>query len=227
MHILIIPDGNRRWAKKKGLNPSLGHKEGKNIVNKLAESVVENKIDYLTFWVLSKDNFVKRSKGEISFLFKLIESAVKELNSNDFVVKNDIKVKLVGDWENIVDLKLKKSLLKINKDSEDRKGACITFLFCYNGDEETVSAVQDVVKNNLKISKENILKNLWTSFLPEVDILIRTGCENDPHLSGNILMWQTGYSQLVFSEKMFPDFSVSDLKKAIKEVEGREKRKGS
>lgn len=227
MHILIIPDGNRRWAKKQGLNPSLGHKQGENTVQKLAESIIENNIDYLTFWILSKDNFVKRSKSEISFIFKLMENAVKEFNNNDFIIKNDIKVKVVGDWENIVDLELKNALLKINKESEKRKGPCITFLFCYNGDEETVCAIQKMVKNNIEISKENILKNLWTSFLPEVDILIRTGCESDPHLSGNILMWQIGYSQLVFSEKMFPDFSVLDLKEAIKDVEMREKRKGS
>lgn len=227
MHILIIPDGNRRWAKKRLLNPSMGHKEGKENGSLLVETMIDNKIDFLTFWVLSKDNFIKRSKAEISFLFKLIKDAIIEVNDNEFVIKNDIKIQILGDWESVVDSDLKKDLQRINQESLNRKGPCLSFLFCYNGDEETVKAVQKMVKNKEPINKENIIKNLWSSMLPAVDILIRTGCENDPHLSGNILMWQTAYSQLIFSNKMFPDFTKADLKKAILEVEKREKRKGA
>jgi len=117
------------------------------------------------------------------------------------------------------------NLRKVENDTKNNNNFFLHILLAYDGKEELMEAINDI-KVNRKINENDIKNRLWTKDIPDVDLIIRTGVENDPHLSGNVLLWQTSYSQLYFSEKFWPDFNINELKKSILDYKNRERRKG-
>jgi len=229
-HVAIIPDGNRRWARKKRFKPWVGHQEGAKYFEKVLEKCLELKIPYLTFWGGSYDNLTKRPKKEINFLFKVYTDQFKKIPTNEKIHKNKVKINVFGRWEEILPTKTQSVIKEALNKTKDYDLNFLTFLLAYNGTDEMVDCIQKIValakKKPLKITENLIKENLWTKDLPPVDLVIRTGCQGDPHNSAGFMMWDTIYSQFYFTETLFPDFSPQEFEKIIKDYNARQRRFG-
>ena len=218
-HLGIILDGNRRWAKEKGLNAFDGHKKGLEKVKKVIKWCQEEKIKVLTLFVFSTENW-NRSKKEVGYLMELAKKALEfDLIK---VSKGGIKVRVIGERETLPDF-LKKAAKKVEKKTKENKKMILNFALSYGGRGEIVAAVKKIVKDKTPLNKINeklISKNLWAS---DLDMIIRTGKEQ--RLS-NFLIWQAAYSELYFLEKYWPDFSRKDLNIALKNYDQRQRRFG-
>jgi len=225
-HLVVIPDGNRRWAKKKGLKSWEGYQEGAKEVQETSFNVFEQDIKYFTFWALSEDNLIKRPKQEISFLLKLIHVGIKEFYKQPWIQEKGVAINFYGNWRKYFDKKMILEMKKIQKETSKNTNFYLSVLIAYDGKEELVSGIKGLIKSKHTISFENVKKHVWTNILPDVDLVIRTGTEEDPHWSGNLLMFQTGYSQLYFKSDYWPDFNLKTLKSALTGFEKRERRTG-
>jgi undecaprenyl diphosphate synthase len=230
-HVAIIPDGNRRWARKRGLKPWIGHQEGVNYFEKVLEKALELKIPYLTFWGGSYDNLTKRPKIEINFLFKVYTDQFKRILIDERIHKNKVKVTVLGRWQEILPKETQMAIKEAIKITKDYNRNFLTFLLAYNGTDEMLACIQKIAnlarQKPIKITEKLIKENLWTKDLPPVDLVIRTGCEDDPHISAGFMMWDTAYSQLYFTKTLFPDFSAKEFEKIIEDYSKRERRLGA
>lgn len=226
-HVALIPDGNRRWAERRGFLPWQGHLEGARILEKILKKVLEMKIPYFTFWGGSYDNLTKRSKKEISFLFKIYERYFKKLLREKTVDKEKVKINVFGRWKEISPKSLKEIVKRAVEKTKDYNRYFLTFLLAYNGTDEMLDCVRKISqKERKKVDESLIRENLWTGSLPDVDLLIRTGCQGDPHNSAGFMMWQTAYSQFYFTKTLFPDFSPEEFERVINDFLKRERRFG-
>lgn len=230
-HVAIIPDGNRRWARKKGLKPWIGHQKGVNYFEKVLEKAIELKIPYLTFWGGSFDNLTKRAKIELNFLFKVYTSQFKMMLTDERIHNNKVKVNVLGRWQEILPPKTQSAIEETIKKTRDYNQHFLTFLLAYNGTDEMLNCIQKVTElakqKPIKVTEKLIKENLWTKDLPPVDLIIRTGCESDPHNSTGFMMWDAAYSQFHFTKTLFPDFSPREFEEIIKDYSERERRLGA
>lgn len=227
-HIALIPDGNRRWAKRKNLPSWQGHIEGAKALEKILKKAWEMKIPYFTFWGSSLDNITKRPKEEIKVLFSLYQKYFQKLLKEKRIFEEKVKVSIFGRWKNFFPQRLIKIIEDLIKKTKNHDRYFLTFLLAYNGTDEMLEAIKKILKiKNKKIDEKTLAKNLWTGSLPQVDLVIRTGCEGDPHNSAGFMMWQTAYSQFYFTKTLFPDFSPKEFEKAIRNFEKRERRLGA
>lgn len=245
-HIVLIPDGNRRWAKKRGLPSFFGHREGAKTTEKILKAILDLKIPYFTFWGSSLDNISKRPASEVKFLFKIFEQYFKKLAKSKEVNQNKIKINIIGRWRELFPESVKQAMETAIDKTKDYKNyqsrryqsalrpetaSELTFLMAYSGIDEMKSAISKIaelkVKSlKLKVNEELIKNNLWTKDLPAVDLVIRTGSGSEPHWSAGMMMWDTANSQLYFTETLYPDFSVEEFKKAINQYSQIERRMG-
>lgn len=227
-HIAIIPDGNRRWAVKRGLRPYKGHLYGAKALEEILETAYRFNIRYFSFWIASLDNLLKRPKIEIDYLFKLFERKFTELKNNPRVYKEEVRIRIIGFWQKIVPDRLKKIFKQTEEQTKNFSKYNLTFLMGYNGDMEMLEAIKEALVHNEPInphfSEESLRKYLLTGELPDIDLLIRTGGE--PHLSTGFMMWHMRYAQLYFTDTLWPDFKASEFLKAIKDYSQRERRFG-
>jgi len=227
MHVALIPDGNRRWAKKRGLPPWQGHVEGAKTLEKILKKAWEMKIPYFTFWGSSLDNILKRPKEEVKVLISLYQKYFKKLLKEKAIFKEKVKVNIFGRWKELFPKKLKEIISEITKKTKNHDRYFLTFLLAYNGTDEMLEAIKKIAKKKIKrINEKVLLENLWTGSLPPVDLVIRTGCKGDPHNSAGFMMWHTAYSQFYFTKTLFPDFSPEEFEKIIKDFSKRERRFG-
>lgn len=230
-HIAIIPDGNRRWAKKKGLFPWQGHLEGAERTEELIQASFDLKIKCLSIWGSSLNNLTKRPEKEVKVLFKIYEKYFKKLIKKKEIHQNRVKVNIIGRWSEILPKKgveVIKELIKVTKDYDQY---FLNFLVGYNGTDEMLAAIKDIAKEarkdkNLKITEKTLKKNLWSGHLPPVDFLIRTGSKGDPHNSVGFMMWYCANSQLYFTDTTYPDFNKKEFNKAINDFVRRQRRFG-
>lgn len=218
-HLGIILDGNRRWAKERGLPVFEGHRRGLETVKKVINYCKEKGIQILTLFVFSTENW-KRGKEEVGWLMKLARRNINSYLKN--LHKNKIRVKVIGQREKLSKV-LQKEIAKIEKITKDNTEMTVNFALSYGGRAEIVAAVKKIIKNRIplrKVSENTIKENLWTS---DVDLIIRTGREQR---ISNFLIWQAAYSELYFYPKYWPDFSEQDLDKAIAEYSRRQRRFG-
>lgn len=235
-HIVIIPDGNRRWAKNRGLPSFFGHREGAKTTEKILKAALDLKIPCFTFWGSSLDNVVKRPTAEVKFLFKLFEQYFKKIAKNKEIHQNEIKINVFGRWNELFPEGLKKAIKEAIEKTKNYKNHQLTFLMAYSGKDEMTSAIQRIakIKNQsaarrikIKIDGDLIKKNLWTKNLPAVDLVIRTGgAANWSHWSAGLMMWDVADSQFYSTETLYPDFSVEEFKKAIEKYSQTERRMG-
>lgn len=229
-HIAIIPDGNRRWARERGVPLNEGHRIGAQTTQKIFEKTLELKIPYLTFWAASYDNLIKRSKEEVKFLITLINAEFQKLLDDARVHKNEVKVRILGRFQEVFPEKTLRIIEKLMKKTENYEIFSLTFLLAYNGTDEMLAAIKRIAKevkiSTIKITGELIKSFLWTKDLPPVDLVIRTGCQDDPHNSAGFMMWHTAYSQYYFTKTLYPDFTSEEFEKAIKDFEKRKRRLG-
>ena len=206
-HVAIIMDGNGRWGLRNKKSRNLGHQEGLKTVEKIIKSTIKNKINFLTLFVFSTENW-KRPKKEVNFLFKLLESflgdKIFELN------KQNIKLKVIGVKN------FSKKINKLLKESEDltkkNNKLQINLALNYGSKNELVNALKKITKKKININERNISKNLYTNGIPDPDLLIRTG---DTNRLSNFLLLQIAYSEIFFEKKLWPDFNEKDYEKIL------------
>ncbi len=221
-HIGIIIDGNRRWAKRRGLPSSAGHVEGVENLKRIIDKAQEMGVKNLTIYVFSTENW-KRTKKEVAYLFKLIyKFAVQEKVQ---IVKNNIQFRTIGDIKKLP-FKVRSALSELMRVSRRNNKFILSLAIDYGGRSEIVRAVRKLVKKGLRaaeITERQIALNLDTAGLRDPDLIIRTGGEQ--RLS-NFLLWQSSYSELYFTRKFWPEFKEKDFENAIKDYQRRQRRFG-
>lgn len=223
-HLGIIIDGNRRWAKKKGLPFFEGHRRGFNNVDKIGEWARKRGIKILTFYTFSTENW-NRSKMEVNYLMKLLARAFTKKYIKDLVQKG-IKLKVIGQKE-MLSGSLQEKIKIAEGLTEKGKRGILNLAISYGGRPEIIQAIQKIIKKKIplnKVSEEVINKNLWTMGLPYPDFIIRTGGEKR---FSNFLIWQAAYSELYFVDKYWPDFREKDLDEALFDYSRRKRRFGA
>ncbi len=225
-HIAIIMDGNRRWAKERGLDTRLGHKQGAETLEKIAKYANQIGLEYLTVYAFSTENW-KRTKEEVGALMILLENYLDRFLNRDSL--RNIRVRALGDIDSLSD-NLKKKIYNIVEKSKSNTGLTLNIAFNYGGRAEIVEAVKNistrVQSGEIKIEdiNENLISdNLYTKGEPEPDLLIRPGGELR---ISNFLLWQLAYTEFLFIDKYWPDFSEEDLLEAIQIFEQRNRKFG-
>ena len=207
-HVAIIMDGNGRWGLKHNKSRNYGHRAGLKTVEKIIKISIKKKIPYLTLFAFSTENW-RRPQKEINFLLKLLESFLQTKLSQ--LIEQKIKLKIIGDKN-----KFPKRIKRIINHSEDKtkknKKLHINLAINYGSKSEIVESIKRILKNKQNVSEKKISSNLYTSDIPDPDILIRTG--NTKRLS-NFLLWQLAYSEIFFEKKLWPDFNENDYLKVL------------
>ena len=207
-HVAIIMDGNGRWGIKNKGSRNSGHKQGLNTVEEIIEETIKQKINHLTLYAFSTENW-KRPDKEISFLFSLLENFLIKKIKN--LLKNKIKLNIIGCKKKFSN-KMRKLLIESEKKTAKCKGLHINLALNYGSKEEILNAVKLMSKQKIKFTEKNIEKNLYTKSIPNPDLLIRTG--NTKRLS-NFLLWQLAYTEIFFIKKLWPEFTKKDYKKIL------------
>ena len=225
-HIAIIMDGNRRWAREKGIETKEGHKAGAENLEEIAKYCNDIGVKYLTVYAFSTENW-KRSKDEVSALMLLLKNYLKKFSKN--ANKENIRINVLGNLNNLED-GLKKSINEAIDRTKKCTGLTINIAFNYGGRDEITNAMKKIaqkIKNNEidvnDINEDLITQNLYTENQPDPDLLIRPGGELR---TSNFLPWQLVYSEFYFTDKYWPDFSNSDLEEAIKDFNKRNRKFG-
>ena len=208
-HVAIIMDGNGRWGIKYKKSRNSGHKAGLKTVERIIKSTIKNNIKYLTLYAFSTENW-KRPKSEINFLFTLLDTFIDQ--KIDEFNKQNIKLKIIGNIS-VLNNKLKNKLQRSENITKKNSRLQINLALNYGSKSELINAFKKVSKKKQNINVKNIEKNLYTSNIPDPDILIRTG--NTNRLS-NFLLWQMAYSEIFFEKKLWPDFKENDYNKILK-----------
>lgn len=222
-HVAIIMDGNRRWAKQKGLNPTEGHREAATrTIEPIIQACVDQKIPYVTFWAFSTENW-KRDKEELSAIFGVFRFALKNLAIK--FIKEGVKLNILGEVNRFPEDIARQCLDFVNKTRKNSK-ITVTFALNYGGRAEIIRAIQQLMKSGLKpedVTEQVFSEYLHTKDIPDPDLIIRTGGEQ--RLSG-FMPWQSIYSELIFVPTLFPDFTVEQFRLALAEYRNRERRFG-
>ncbi len=225
-HIAIIMDGNRRWAKQRGLEASLGHKEGAENLKRIAKFANSIGIKYMTVYAFSTENW-KRTEKEVSAIMKLLKFYLKDFLTS---ANNDnIKINVIGtDFK--LNNEIKEEILKVEEKTLKDTGMTLNIAFNYGGRDEIVNATKKIaekVKENEmsieEITEKTIADNIYTAGQPDPDLVIRTSGEQR---ISNFLLWQIAYSEFVFSNKYWPEFSNEDLLETIREYQHRTRKFG-
>ena len=218
-HVAIIMDGNGRWATKKGLRRSVGHRAGiKNCINIIKNlDKLDYKIKYLTLYVFSTENW-RRPIREINDLFNLIEDYY--INFKNVANEENLKINHLGTTKNL-SKKLNKIISDVVKITKNNNGTIINLAFNYGGRTEIIDAIKK--SNSNLISQKTISKNLYIPTIPDPDLIIRTGGEM--RLS-NFLLWQSAYAELSFTNILWPNFKIQSLNRVILKFFERSRRYG-
>lgn len=223
-HIAIIMDGNGRWAAKRGLERSYGHQAGVETVRRITAACTKLGVKFLTLYTFSTENW-NRPSDEISALMGLVLSSLED----EIFMKNDVRFRVIGDIARLPE-DVQKKLHETEEHTKDNATMTMVVALSYSSRWEITKAVQDIVTDVKagKISKQAICedmmsKYLQTAFMPDPDLLIRTGGEVRV---SNYLLWQIAYSELYFCDTFWPDFVEEDLYRAIANYQSRQRRFG-
>ena len=221
-HIAIVPDGNRRWAKANGMSTREGYAKGIEHIGDVLKWCKEADVRMLTMWGFSTDNF-KRDQGEIKDLFGLFKENLKKALDSDEKNKYEVRVRIFGRID-LFPKEIQEMIKKAEEISSKNKAYQLNLLLSYGGREEIVDAVNAIIHEGIKkVDEEGISKHLYTADIPDPDLIIRTSGEQ--RLSG-LMPWQSTYSELYFSEKLWPDFGKGDFLSALDEYAKRKRRFG-
>jgi len=227
-HVVIIPDGNRRWARERGLDPWKGHEAGAENTERLIREARRMGIREISFWGSSIENLTKRPLIESRALLRIYETYFSKLAESEEIHTDQARIRCIGHWEEQFPEPLKKVLSRCIESTKEYDQYFLNFFLAYSGDDEMRLAFEKVSQELVpgeRVTNELIKKHLMTRDLPPVDYLIRTGGE--PHLSAGFMMWDIANTQLFFSGKLFPDFGPEAFAEAITEYQERGRRFGS
>ncbi|MBI2541815.1 di-trans,poly-cis-decaprenylcistransferase [Candidatus Woesearchaeota archaeon] len=221
-HVAIILDGNRRYAKKLGMQPWKGHEYGAKKLNELLKWCRELGIKELTLYSFSTENF-KRAKAEKDFLFNIFRKEFESMQHRKDIFENKIRINVIGRLE-MFPKRIMQSMLGIMEKTRKHGNFTVNFAMAYGGRQEITDALRKIMKSRIKSSQIN--ENMITSSLylkSEPDLVIRPGGEVR---TSNFLTWQSVYSEWIFVGKLWPEFTKEDLIKCIVEFNERERRFG-
>ncbi len=225
-HVAIIMDGNGRWAKKRFLAKSAGHRAGATALKNLCREVEKTEVEYLTVYAFSTENW-NRSEQEVKSLMTLLDEYLSD--SIKDVDKNNVRMHIIGDID-ALSQSIKEKIATLRKLTKNKTGLNVVIALNYGSRDEITRAAKKIAADASagKISKDDIDQELFASYLdtkgiPEPELLIRTSGEL--RLS-NFMLWQLAYTELYFVDKYWPDFNINDFKRALKDYEGRERRFG-
>ncbi|MEX0616413.1 MAG: polyprenyl diphosphate synthase [Candidatus Woykebacteria bacterium] len=220
VHVAIIMDGNRRWAKKAGLSEIDGHRRGVETLVEISKEALRLGARYLTVYALSTENYQARAKDEIKGLLHLVsEGYVKYLPR---LKKDGIRLNFIGDLESLPAL-TKRLINQAEKELARGDRGVLNIAINYGSRGEIVEAAKRISEKNLEFTEKNLHDSLYTGQIPEPDLLIRTGGEK--RLS-NFLLWQASYAELYFTDTLWPDFDKEEFAKAIEEFAARKRNFG-
>ena len=225
-HIAIIMDGNGRWAKQRGLERVFGHKEGANAVRRVVEETGKLQIPYLTLYTFSTENW-NRPEAEVTALMSLLVSAIRNETTN--LIQNNVRLNAIGNLDDLPEA-CRKELLDAIAQTSHCTGLTLTLALSYSGRSELTRATREIARKVSEgtlapeaVTDETISNSLYTSNMPDPDILIRTGGEQR---ISNFLLWQLAYTELFFLPVMWPDFTGEHLREVIDRFLSRERRFG-
>jgi len=228
-HIAVIMDGNGRWAKEKGLSRSKGHSEGAKALERLVKAAADFGIKYVTVYAFSSENW-QRPNAEVSSLMNLLGKYLKECRKRAFEPDNNIRYRFIGDMTKLSE-DLRNDIAELQDLTKEKNGICLCVALSYGGRGEIVSAVRkiadDVQEGKItleKVNEDSFANYLYAPDIPYPDLLIRTGREKR---ISNFLLWQSAYTEMVFSDVLWPDFSEDDLRYALDEYGKRKRRFGN
>lgn len=220
-------DGNGRWAKLKNQNRTFGHSEGLKRAKEITKYASDLGLKFLTLYVFSTENW-KRTENEVSFLMNLIHIHLTQ--EFKFYKDNQIRVKIVGSRENLPKL-IQEDIEKVEKETNHFTGLTICLAINYGGRNSIVNCIKKIVSqtNSAKISENDINESLVSEYIdfkdfPDADLIIRTGGEK--RLS-NFLMWQSAYSEFIFSDVLWPDYKIDNFEKDLIEFQNRTRKFGA
>lgn len=226
-HIAIIMDGNRRWAKEKGLDIKQGHKEGAKTLEKIVRYANKIGLQYITVYAFSTENW-KRTKEEVGALMLLLQNYLDDYSKR--ADTENIRVKILGDISALSE-GMQKSIIKCMERTKDNTGVTFNIALNYGGRDEIVKATRKIAEkvksNELQIediTEETISNALYTEGQPDPDLLIRTSGELR---TSGFLPWQIVYSEFLFLDKNWPDFNEADLDYAIEVYQNRNRKFGA
>lgn len=223
-HIAIIMDGNGRWAAKRGLERSYGHQAGVETVRRITAACTKLGVKFLTLYTFSTENW-NRPSDEISALMGLVLSSLED----EIFMKNDVRFRVIGDIARLPE-DVQNKLHETEEHTKDNATMTMVVALSYSSRWEITKAVQDIVTDvkagkisEQAICEDMVSKYLQTAFMPDPDLLIRTGGEVRV---SNYLLWQIAYSELYFCDTFWPDFAEEDLYRAIANYQSRQRRFG-
>jgi len=216
-------DGNRRWAAAHGLPSIAGHVQGVEAIKPIVRAAPDRGIEVLSLYVFSQENW-RRTEDEVSGLFGLVDGAVRE-NTEELIAQG-VRVRIIGRMHEVPD-EIRSSIQRAEERTRGGTRMVLNIAFNYSGRSEIIDTIRALLAarvNPPDVNEELVERNLYTWGQPDVDLLIRTGGE---HRMSNFLLWQSNYAELVFTSKLWPDYSVADLDSAIVEFANRHRRFGS
>lgn len=232
-HIAFIMDGNRRWAKNHKLEMLFGHDKGAHQIEPLVEYAAKKGISYVTFWAFSTENW-KRTKDEVTVLMEVFRRTFRD-PMIERLKKNGVRFGVIGNISKFPQ-DIQDNLKKLITDTKNNKKIIVTIALNYGGREEILRALNVILseregsidssarpQNDNRITEEAFEKHLYTSSIPDPDLLIRTGGEMR---TSGFLPWQTVYTELYFTDVLWPDFDEKEFENALDEYDKRERRFG-
>ena len=219
VHLGIIPDGNRRWAREQGLPTIDGHKRGMDKIEGLVGAAMDEGIQYITFYIFSTENW-NRSETEVAYLMKMVDTYIMKFAKK--MAERNGRLIVLGSKQRLSP-KLISTLEKAEKMTEHCTGITACFCFNYGGEQEIADAAGVAAEVEGEITPETIRKHLYHPEVPNVDMVVRTSGEQ--RISG-FMLWRAAYSEFMFIEKYFPDMEPTDIAKIVEEYEKRNRRFG-
>jgi undecaprenyl diphosphate synthase len=219
-HIAIIMDGNRRWAKERNLPSAVGHKKGVDALKATMRAFDDFGIKYLTVYAFSTENW-NRKPEEVNFLMDLLAQTLK--NELQEMNENNVVISFIGDTTKLSD-KLQEILKNAVETTKNNTGVNLQIAFNYGSRDEIVHAVKSIINEGInEVTEETISKHLYTSDIPDPDLLIRTGGEMR---ISNYLLWQIAYSEFIVIPEFWPEFNKEKLADCVLEYKRRNRRFG-
>jgi len=222
-HVAIIMDGNGRWAKKRGLPRTAGHKEGLTSAKKIVSAAAKLGIKYVTLYTFSTENW-KRAQDEVGYLMGLIRGHLR--SEFEFYKQNGIRIEHIGDLNGLPD-DVKKEIINAKKDTEHFTGTTCVLAINYGSRDEIVRGIKKIMENHVdadSITEDLVSKSLDIPDLPPVDLMIRSGGEE--RLS-NFLLWQCAYAEFIFTDTLWPDYNEEEFFEDILKYQQRNRRFGA
>jgi undecaprenyl diphosphate synthase len=218
-HVGIILDGNRRWAKKTGVDTLKGHQRGSEVFKKISLHMFDRGVNFVSGYIFSTENWQRKAE-EVDYLMRLVIKAV-EMHLDEYH-KKGIKIKILGSREKLSSAVLK-AVERTESKTADNTNGTLALCFNYGGKQEIIDAANKIIQNGGTVSEDSITENLYAPEVPDVDFLVRTSGEQ--RLSG-FMLWRAQYAELYFEQKFWPEVTVNDADAWLEEYNNRQRRFG-